>query len=139
MCQESEVPQEIVVSQDVCDPERMTEMGVEICRAIQAVKAEILPNREIQCPEDFARGWCRHIATEVYQALGEPDDVRIMRGGTMGGHHLWIKHNGRHFDAERPCGVDEYQELPFVRRLGSLLGEPKDKTEEVMYAVRHSA
>lgn len=30
--------------------------------------------------------------------------------------HVWIVHNGRHYDAECPEGVDNFFELPLIRR-----------------------
>lgn len=138
MNQGTEIPDAIDVSLDVCDPDVLTETQVEVCRAIQATKADVLPNPELECPEDFAQGWCRHIATEVYTMLGEPSEVSIVRGGTMRGHHLWIECDGRHFDAEQPCGVESYKELPYVNRFGPLLDDPTDKTESVMSCIRNS-
>lgn len=85
---------------------------------------------EIACREDFGRGWCRHIASEVYARIDDKDSVNILFSGSMGGNHFWLEYAGRHFDAEKPCGVDHWRKLPAVQRY-QITGEPVDRTDDI--------
>lgn len=128
-----DIPPEIDV--DVADGASAELSGTEerIYRTLQAVKRELLEDDvrpKIEEPEDFGRGWCRHIAAEVYDRLDEPDNIRVLFSGSMGGNHFWIESGERHFDAERPCGVNHWRDLPVVQRY-KITGEPTDRTDEI--------
>lgn len=133
MSSSSAVPAAINADAASCDTAELSDTGEDICRTLQTVKRELLeddPRPKIEKPDDFGRGWCRHIADEVYDRLGEPDDVRVLFSGSMGGNHFWIESGGRHFDAEKPCGVEDWRSLPVVQRY-KITGEPVDRTSEI--------
>lgn len=77
--------------------------------------------REIRCPRDIDDGWCLYFAERVADHLGRPDDVRVLQHTGYGVSHAWIEHRGRHYDAEAPAGVDDWRDLPFVRRNPSMI------------------
>jgi hypothetical protein len=101
--------QEVRSTWDEC-PE--AEKSQEICRSIKYHSLSIIKNQDIfpDCDdiESINEGRCYDIATKV---LDDVDGIRIFKVGDY--DHVWIVHNGKHYDAEKPSGVDEYMELPF--------------------------
>lgn len=78
-------------------------------------------------PSDVNDGFCWYFAECVFDRLGQPKDVHILGGGTMGGNHRWIEHNGVHYDSEAVDGVTEWDELPYWERLPPHTGmEPSE-------------
>lgn len=133
MSSKTTIPSGINTDTDIHESADLSETGIEICQALQSVKHQLLADNvrpRIKCREDFGRGWCRHIASEVITEIGKDRDVNVLYAGGMGGAHFWIEFNGRHFDAEKPCGVDDWRELPTVKRL-KIHGEPTDRTDDV--------
>jgi hypothetical protein len=45
-------------------------------------------------------------------------------GMTMG--HVWIKYQGKFYDAEAPNGVDDWRELPYIQRVYKVRGRYPD-------------
>lgn len=133
MNSQPDIPPEIDVGVADGESAELSGIGEKIYRTLQAVKRELLEDDvrpEIVQPEDFGRGWCHHIAAEVYERLDESDGIRVLFSGSMGGNHFWIEYGGRHFDAERPYGVDHWRDLPVVQRY-KITGEPTDRTEKI--------
>jgi hypothetical protein len=115
MSGQTAVPPTIDVDVTESTTATLSDTGENIYRALQAVKRELLEDNVrpgIECPADFGRGWCRHIAAEVYDWLGEPDDIHVLFSGSIGGNHFWIESDGQHFDAEKPCGVNDWRSPP---------------------------
>lgn len=67
-------------------------------------------------PEDINNHYCRYVAETVAERVGDEYDVRVLEDGARGYAHVWLSVDGRHYDAERIEGVDDYTELPFFRR-----------------------
>ena len=44
-----------------------------------------------------------------------PIDLSSLNNGLV--HHQWIYYNGKHYDAERPNGVNKWYELPIFQRM----------------------
>jgi hypothetical protein len=57
-------------------------------------------------------GGCASVAKRVFN---EVSGVRVYEAGD--GDHVWLYYEGKHYDAERPTGVDDPLELPFFRRI----------------------
>lgn len=81
----------------------------------------------VECAKDVNKGFCWYFAENVYDRLGQPEDVHILGCGTMSGNHRWIECNGTHYDSEALQGVEEWKNLPFWRRITPHNGlEPKN-------------
>lgn len=70
-------------------------------------------------PFDINRGSCMHIAEYVHERIPEDFGVQILSTKNLDPKfrkilpgHEWIYHNGRHYDAERPYGVNNFIDLP---------------------------
>ena len=59
------------------------------------------------------RGDWNKDALEKYGYL--PIDLSSLNNGLV--HHQWIYYNGKHYDAERPNGVNKWFELPIFQRM----------------------
>jgi hypothetical protein len=81
-------------------------------------------------PRDINRGRCEDFQQETLALLGPNSHARevcdasfpeigeaVSRTPPFGlPGHFWILHDGRHYDAEAPEGVDRWQDLPIYRR-----------------------
>ena len=70
------------------------------------------PPQEINC------GLCADFATEVWEKLGRPDDLRFenVYDDKCGCGHTWLSYMGVHYDAEAVDGVADPRQLPFFIR-----------------------
>ncbi|MEF8757048.1 MAG: hypothetical protein V5A33_02315, partial [Halobacteriales archaeon] len=70
----------------------------------------------VETPADVNRHYCRYVAERVAEQVGDDLDVQILEDGAGGFAHVWLAHDGRHYDAECVDGVEDYRELPFFQR-----------------------
>jgi len=97
----------------------------------ETVVAELLEKDEsINSVADVNDGYCSIVASEVYERLGEPDDVRLCVD--VNKEHYWLECNGLFYDAERPDGVSEWRELPYWKR------HPEPSDFEYDFWVKHT-
>jgi hypothetical protein len=78
-------------------------------------------------PYDINNGFCEDFAGNVIARMGGCRDglcettaeIETDGGLTITGlpGHVWIKHDGMHFDAEEPEGVTDWRQLPIFGRL----------------------
>jgi hypothetical protein len=86
------------------------------------IKSEInawknIQSLNIHSANDINNGYCKQFANGVKETMGNPEDLIIHTYGMHTNEHIpynhaWIEYNGRHYDAERPEGVDEAKQLP---------------------------
>jgi hypothetical protein len=82
-----------------------------------------------QRPHDINNGSCEDFQQEALSLLvgsgaEEVCDATFPEIGASPSHtppfalpgHFWIFHEGRHYDAEAPAGVDRWQDLPIYAR-----------------------
>lgn len=109
-----ETAEEVREHWDVCP---QAEKPQEICREIKFTSLIILENEgffaSCQTLEEINSGRCHDVASRVSSELPYVTQVE-----TWGGDHGWIKHNGIHYDAEKPTGVEDPFDLPFFDRVG---------------------
>ena len=79
---------------------------------------------EANTTEELNNGFCNAVAQEIFEEAGKPDGMQVMEASTMGGRHQWVSYNGRHYDAETPTGVENFEDLPVWERFG----EPGEAT-----------
>lgn len=70
-------------------------------------------------PFDINRGSCMHVAEYVHERIPTEFGVQILSTIKLDPKfrkilpgHEWIYYNGRHYDAERPYGVNNFMDLP---------------------------
>lgn len=74
----------------------------------------------LQCsPFDINRGSCEDVAEYVYDRVPRDFGIQILSTNGLAPKfrkilpgHVWIYYNGRHYDAERPYGVNNFMDLP---------------------------
>jgi hypothetical protein len=54
-------------------------------------------------------------------------------GMTMG--HVWVKYQGKFYDAEAPNGVDDWRELPYIQKVFKARGKYPDDVERLAEAI----
>jgi hypothetical protein len=89
----------------------------ELAEAIQTVTYEFSREHNYIPAGDAVSinsGHCRAFAENVLTYLGRPVNVELRSAGY---YHTWLLHDGKHYDAECPYGVDDPSELPIWRRL----------------------
>lgn len=94
-------------------------MSDELERALRDVRDTLLTkpvSPRVESPADINLHYCRFVAESVADELGDEYELQILEDGGRGFVHTWIAWNGRHYDAERPEGVDDYHDLPFFTR-----------------------
>lgn len=88
----------------------------EICKELKFTAIAVLEGQDF-----FARcdtlskinsGECGTVARRVFSQVG---GVRVMEVGN--GEHVWLEHNGIHYDVEVPTGVEDPIDLPFFDRI----------------------
>lgn len=72
-------------------------------------------------PYEINSGRCEELMQRVLKAVPEAeercsamvldDPMHPVYGG-----HVWVYHNGKHYDAEAPDGVTDWKDLPFMQR-----------------------
>lgn len=66
---------------------------------------------------DFAESLFRHLVDAGLTAIVSVDSGDLIHDGESASYwHVWIYHDGRHYDAEAPDGVSDWEELPFFVR-----------------------
>ncbi len=76
--------------------------------------------KKLSCsPKDINRGSCEHVAEYVWERVRgaellstsklNPELRKILPG------HVWIYYNGKHYDAEKPYGVNNFMDLPLFK------------------------
>lgn len=89
----------------------------EICVATKKAAITILEQQGVYAECDTLAkingGNCFDIAELVTEQL---DYVNVLEAGD--GDHVWVEYRGKHYDAERPHGVDNPMLLPTNARLG---------------------
>lgn len=94
-------------------------MAEEIERALREVRNVLLSepvSPRVEVPADINLHYCRFVAETVAERVGDDVDVEILEDGGRGFVHVWVAHDGRHYDAERVEGVTDYRDLPFFQR-----------------------
>lgn len=94
-------------------------MSEEVIQALREVRETLLSNPvspRVETPADINRRYCRYVAETVVDRVGDDHDVQILEDGGRGFVHTWIRHDGRHYDAECIEGVTDYRNLPFFQR-----------------------
>lgn len=93
------------------------------------------PEWREQSPRDINNGACEDFQQHALEVLGSDCGAEEVCDGSFpeigemcsrfarpaGGMfalpgHFWILHNGRHYDAEAPAGVERWQDLPIYAR-----------------------
>lgn len=89
----------------------------DICIATKKAAIAILEDQGMYAKystlRDINGGKCSHIAKMVLKQL---DYVSIWEAGP--GSHVWVEYQGKHYDAERPVGVDDPMMLPTNAMIG---------------------
>jgi len=44
--------------------------------------------------------------------------------------HVWVKYKGKFYDAEAPNGVDDWRELPYIKKVFKIRGRYPDDIEK---------
>lgn len=92
---------------------------VDVNSVLEAVVGDLL-SKDLTPPvnsrADINEGYCGVVAAEVYERLGEPEGMKLCKAGTQSDFHYWIEFEGDFYDAERPEGVSDWQDLPFWKR-----------------------
>jgi hypothetical protein len=85
---------------------------------------------DVDSRERVNDGHCNTLAADVLDALGHPPSLRRLFVSDGHQSHYWLSIYNRHYDAERPFGVDDWKDLPFFTRHPHLThsGPPEDKT-----------
>lgn len=114
-----------------CDCRSDTRNGIEreICSVIKQLSKGIIKGEQhpkVTCLPEINGGFCRFVAVETYLRLDDPDNIKLLEHGNMGTVHVWLEYNGKHFDAEVPCGVNNFNDLPLAKRSGGWSGEPNE-------------
>lgn len=65
---------------------------------------------------DINEGFCGTVAAEVYERMGQPEEMKLCRAGSQSDFHYWVEFESEFYDAERTSGVSDWQELPFWKR-----------------------
>mgnify|MGYP006289626547 CR=1 FL=1 len=97
----------------------MAHMATDIEQALREIRETLLTkpvSPRVETPADINNHYCRYVAETVQDRLGDQYDLQILEDGGRGFVHTWIMYDGRHYDAERPEGVDDYHDLPFFER-----------------------
>jgi hypothetical protein len=72
---------------------------------------------------DINSGECENFAYELLEKLGEYNEntceleTRNFVHPDVLPTHVWVFHNGKHYDAEAPQGVDNWFDLPIFKRI----------------------
>lgn len=115
-------------------------MPGELERVLRDVRETLLAkpvSPRVETPEDINDHYCRYVAETVAERVGDRyDNLRILEDGARGYVHTWIAHDGRHYDAECPAGVDDHRDLPFfVRHPEAAMGVAPATADQA--ALRH--
>lgn len=85
-------------------------------------------NPPVEKPSDVNTGFCWMFAENVSERLDNPNDIRILRAGLpLGGNHIWVEHDGVHYDAETVTGTSNWRNFLFWD--GRSLPESTEPTE----------
>jgi hypothetical protein len=94
-------------------------MAAALTRALRKVRDRLLAepvSPRVEDARDINLHYCRYVARTVAERVGEEVDVEILEDGGGGYGHVWLRCDGRHYDAECVEGVDDHRDLPFFRR-----------------------
>ena len=94
-------------------------MAEEIERTLREVRDLLLSepvSPRVEVPADINLHYCRFVAETVAERVDDAIDLEILEDGGRGFVHVWVAHDGRHYDAERVEGVTDYRDLPFFQR-----------------------
>ncbi|MFB6360958.1 MAG: hypothetical protein ABEH59_06500 [Halobacteriales archaeon] len=92
-------------------------MAEELQQVLREVRDTLLENPvspRVETPAEINLHYCQYVADTVAEQVSR--DVEILEDGGKGYAHTWLRHNGRHYDAECIHGVDDYRDLPFFHR-----------------------
>lgn len=85
--------------------------------ALSIIMGDEYPDRKT--PQEINEGRCGSIAPRVKKIVEDVVNVEVVEAFFgMSDNHIWIRYNGRHFDAEAPCGVEDPRNLGFFKRRG---------------------
>jgi hypothetical protein len=86
-------------------------------KVIRQLCAEYLADDPALTPYEINNGLCEEFMHDVIERLGGySDDLTDNASPDYMPGHCWVEFKGRCFDAECPCGVNNWQDLPiFVR------------------------
>lgn len=94
-----------------------------ICKTIKKASIEVLESQgalaKYKSLEDINSGKCHDIARAVAQLHCSDIDFKVLEVADR--DHAWIKYKGKHYDAEVPTGVSQYEDLPFFYRATEIL------------------
>lgn len=99
-------------------------MGMTSVSEVESVFEEVVGDviasdgNSVSSRSEVNDGFCSIVAAEVYERLGEPEEMQLCveSGGGAGGEHYWIEYEGLFYDAERPEGVEDWRDLPYWKR-----------------------
>lgn len=105
-------------------------MRVNVPALVRELVADALALDGVSTVEDLNSGSCVWFANELHEALVYAGEDRALivsddwfcdgpDGFTPDGvpiGHTWVWVDGRHYDAETPEGVEDWEQLPFFRR-----------------------
>ncbi len=94
-------------------------MAEELERTLREVRGVLLSepvSPRVELPADINRHYCRFVAETVAERVDDELDIEVLEDGGRGFVHVWVAHDGRHYDAERVEGVTDYRDLPFFQR-----------------------
>lgn len=93
----------------------------EIRSELEAITAEYIATAvpEPDGPADLNNGFCNAVAADLLDALDEPAGAVIHEAFSRNARHQWLEVDGRHYDAEVPAGVDDFEDLPIWSRTGA--------------------
>lgn len=106
------------------------------CPADHALQQNAEYSKHVESAESINRGACMDWAEELAHTLGENGYTpELWAVDTPDGDmiHVWVYVNetGRHYDSEATAGVDDWRDLPIMKRVrenGGAYGEPRGAT-----------
>lgn len=105
----------------------LDEMEREVGRVAHCVLSEYLEH--VVYPDEVNAGGCLGFAQDLTQALpseytAETWFVKNSDGDLIIHWWVFVNETGLHYDAEAPYGVEVWEDLPMLRRVGFGLSEP---------------
>lgn len=99
--------------------------GYPIEKIIQWLVDDYCENNGLRKASSINKGYCDLFAEDLVEELGGKTDITYIIDNDelapddsyrIGTDHVWVYHNGKHYDAETPYGVDNFLELPHFKR-----------------------
>lgn len=102
---------------------------------VEAVRRDFIEDdsRSVDDALMINSGYCRPFAKQVLDQLRDVSGVTRQDAWDV---HTWIEVNGRHYDAETPCGVRDPHQLPIWARLSAERRQFATEASDVLTAAR---